>query len=251
MLVEALKHAFADRSRWLADPAFELVPVDGMLSPANIARMAAMIGDTTRPVADYGTHDALPDDAGTSHISVVDRWGGAVACTETINLEFGSLVTAEPFGFVLNNEMDDFTTRTGQANAFGLTQSDRNLPRPGKRPLSSMSPTIVLDEDGVLLVAGAAGGPRIITGTLQAVLNALSGMDAGGAVAAPRLHHQWSPDFVEVEAESGWGPGLAERGHAVTERGSGSVVQLIKRGRGSARWQAASDPREGGRPAGH
>jgi gamma-glutamyltranspeptidase/glutathione hydrolase len=250
-LVEALKHAFADRARWMADPAFEPVPTEAMLDPANIARIASQIDDRTHDPAAYGTPDALPDDGGTSHISVVDRWGGAVACTETINLEFGSLVGVDAFGFVLNNEMDDFTTRRGRPNAFGLTQSERNLPAVGKRPLSSMSPTIVLDDRGVLAVAGASGGPRIITGTLQSLLNALSGMDAGDAVAAPRLHHQWMPDRVDLEPDAAaWGEDLRRRGHATGSRDAVGNVQLIKRDPDGG-WQAASDPRKGGRPAGH
>jgi gamma-glutamyltranspeptidase/glutathione hydrolase len=251
-LVEALKHAFADRSRYLADPAFAPVPVAAMLDPANIARMAGAIGDRTLETDAYGTFDALTDDAGTSHLSAADRWGGAVACTETINLEFGSLLGVDELGVVLNNEMDDFTTRRGRPNAFGLTQSDRNLPQIGKRPLSSMSPTIVLDDDGVLLIVGASGGPRIITGTLQVMLNALSGMDAGDAVAAPRLHHQWTPDRVELEpGAADWGQGLLLRGHNVGKRDAAGNVQLIKRNPHAPGWQAASDPRKGGRPAGH
>ncbi len=250
LLAESLKHAFADRSRWLADPAFVGLPVGRLLSDRNAGRIAASIGDTTRDADRYGTHDALPDDAGTSHVSAVDQWGGAVACTETINLGFGSLVGVDRFGFVLNNEMDDFTTVRGEANAFGLSQSDRNLPAIGKRPLSSMSPTIVLDEQGVLAVAGASGGPRIITGTLQALLRAISGMDAGDAVGAPRFHHQWRPDrvFLEPDADA-WAPGFRDRGHTVEFRDDVGNVQLIKRSR--AGWQAASDPRKGGRPAGH
>jgi gamma-glutamyltranspeptidase/glutathione hydrolase len=247
--VEALRHTFADRARWLADPAFAPVPVDAMLAPANIARMAALVGERALDPSVYGTLDALPDDAGTSHLSAVDRWGGAVACTETINLEFGSLLGVPDYGIVLNNEMDDFTTVRGRANAFGLTQSDRNLPEVGKRPLSSMSPTIVLEGGRVSVVVGASGGPRIITGTAQVLLASLSGTDAGDAVAGPRIHHQWMPDRVEVEAGSGWGEGLAARGHTVLERPAGSNVQVIRRS--GDRWQAASDPRKGGRPAGH
>ena len=247
--VEALRHAFADRARWLADPAFAPVPVDAMLAPANIARMAALVGERALDPSVYGTHEALPDDAGTSHLSAVDRWGGAVACTETINLEFGSLLGVPGYGIVLNNEMDDFTTLRGRANAFGLTQSDRNLPEVGKRPLSSMSPTIVLEGGRVSVVVGASGGPRIITGTAQVLLASLSGTDAAAAVAGPRIHHQWMPDRVEVEPGSGWGEGLAARGHTVLERPAGSNVQVIRRA--GDRWQAASDPRKGGRPAGH
>lgn len=250
LLAESLKHAFADRSRWLADPAFVELPIDRVMSDGNIERIAALIDGVTHESDHYGTHNAMPDDAGTSHVSVVDQWGGAVACTETINLEFGSLVGVDRFGFVLNNEMDDFTTVRGKANAFGLTQSDRNLPEIGKRPLSSMSPTIVLDRNGVLAVAGASGGPRIITGTLQALLNALSGMDAGDAVDAPRFHHQWKPNTVFLEpGADGWIEGFRERGHAIDFRDDVGNVQLIKRV--DVGWNAASDPRKGGRPAGY
>ncbi|MEM9373458.1 MAG: gamma-glutamyltransferase [Planctomycetota bacterium] len=250
LLAEALKHAFADRSRWLADPQFVDVPLRAVLSDQNIARIAGSIDERTHDPDHYGTYAPLPEDAGTSHLSAVDRWGGAVACTETINLEFGSLVGVDEFGFVLNNEMDDFTTVRGQPNAFGLTQSDRNLPEPGKRPLSSMSPTIVLDQTGVLAVCGASGGPRIITGTLQVLLNVLAGMDAGEAVAAPRFHHQWLPDRVFLEPAAGdWAEGFRNRGHTIDTREHVGNVQVIKRS--AAGWDAASDPRKGGRPAGH
>ena len=270
LLVESWKHAFADRAEWLADPAFCDVPT-GMLISGPYLDVRAGIVDPSRTQAPgmYGTRDgdagarALPDDSGTSHLSVVDRWGGAVACTETINLEFGSLLWVEGGGFCLNNEMDDFTTVRGEANAFGLVQSDRNLPEPGKRPLSSMSPTIVLDgEGGVVAVAGASGGPRIITGTMQALLNVLAhGMDARRAVASPRLHHQWMPDVVrlepplraadpqELEGSGGLRSALQVRGHELGEIGTVGVVQLIVRDADGL--HAASDPRKGGRPAGH
>ncbi len=200
LMIESLKHAFADRSRYLADPAFTFVPTDQMLDSANLARMAGLIDSSTHQPEYYGTSIALPDDDGTSHVSVIDQWGGGVAMTETINFEFGSKVGVREFGFVLNNEMDDFTNPNSQPNGFGLVQSDRNLPQIGKRPLSSMSPTIVLDErGGIFAIAGASGGPRIITGTMQTLLNVMSGMDAGLAVAAPRVHHQWMPNQVLYE----------------------------------------------------
>ncbi len=194
---EGLKHAFADRARWMGDPAKVDVPVERLLSASYLRDRAAAIDvERARDVEAYGT--VPPDDAGTSHFCVVDGRGNAVACTETINLEFGSMLAVDAYGFCLNNEMDDFTTRRGQANAFGLRQSERNLPSPGKRPLSSMTPTIVLDRGGdVVMIAGASGGPRIITGTMQAMLNVLLfGMDATGALAAPRFHHQWMPNVL-------------------------------------------------------
>ena len=252
-LAEAFKHAFADRSRYLGDPAFVEVPTAAMLDDANITRLAEMIDARAHASETYGTHGALPVDGGTSHVSVVDEWGGAVAMTETINLGFGSLVGVDEYGFVLNNEMDDFTTVRGKANAFGLVQSDRNMPEPGKRPLSSMSPTIVLDADGrVMVIAGASGGPRIITGTMQAIIHALGGMDAGGAVAAPRVHHQWLPDRLDFEG--GFGEEIRtlmrDRGHRIGQRDAVGNVQLIKRDPEGKGWQAASDPRKGGTPAG-
>lgn len=279
-LTEAFKHAFADRAALLGDTPEARAAAARLISPDALDSIAARIDpDTTQPRGGYGAGLAAsppPDDAGTSHLSVVDGRGMAVACTETINLTFGSRVAVEPFGFCLNNEMDDFTTAPGAVNAFGLRQSDANLPAPGKRPLSSMTPTIALDRAGrVELVAGAAGGPRIITGTAQAVLNVLAfGMSADRAVSAPRIHHQFFPPVLAVE------PGLIEppapaadagpaevmrmvravedgrrikealetRGHRLGRIESVGVVQIVRRSGDG--FQAASDPRRGGSPAG-
>lgn len=275
-LAESFKHAFADRAEWLADPAFAKVPVETLLSSEYLdARAAAIDMSRTRDPQSYGTQRSTAgatDDHGTSHLSVVDTRGNAVACTETINLEFGSSLAVDSFGFVLNNQMDDFTTRRGRPNSFKLTQSDRNLPQPGKRPLSSMSPTVVLEANHkVDVVAGASGGPRIISGTLHAMLNTtLHGAPAWAAVSMPRFHHQWSPDVISFEPalfDYRTQPPLLEHslvespefviamlqdfGHRV-ERAKDDVgnVQLIARDpRGG--WQAACDPRKGGRPAGY
>lgn len=269
-LVESFKHAFADRAEWLADPAFEPIPVERLLSPDYLSRCAASIQpNAVLDPARYGSRRSnspspAVDDHGTSHLSVVDRHGNAVACTETINLEFGSLLAVPQYGFCLNNEMDDFLTRRGEPNAFGLTQSDRNLPAPGKRPLSSMSPTIVLSGSpsppagAVVAVAGASGGPRIITATTQVLLNTLvDQMDAGDAVAAPRVHHQWMPatllmerGFIEQYAGNTLIDALAARGHTIDYTSAVACVQLIRRSPDGKTWQAASDPRKGGRPAG-
>jgi gamma-glutamyltranspeptidase / glutathione hydrolase len=261
ILIEPMKHAFADRSRWLGDPAFTDVPVAKLLSSDYARRLAASFDpERTLPPAAYGSRDdsseALPaaEDHGTSHFCVVDEDGTAVACTETINLAFGSLVAVPEYGFILNNQMDDFTTRPGKANAFGLVQSERNLPAPGKRPLSSMTPTIVVGENGrVQAIAGASGGPRIITGTLETLLSALLwGKSAQEAVAAPRAHHQWSPDILYLEPalfnDRTLAGALRSRGHNVEQTDAVGNVQLIKRA--DAGWQAACDPRKGGRPAG-
>jgi len=254
LVVEAFKHAFADRARHLADPAFVDVPVARLLDDAYLDRLAASIRpDRTLDPAACGYGVQLPPDGGTSHLSVIDAAGMAVACTETINLSFGSLVEVPGFGFALNNEMDDFTTRPGEANAFGLQQSDRNLPQPGKRPLSSMSPTIILRDGRVHLVVGASGGPRIITGVTQCILNCVMfDMSPEDALAAPRFHHQWIPDMLLVEDAWSGDHALAvlrELGHEIGRRPDVGVVQVI--GVLDDGLHPACDPRKGGRPAGY
>lgn len=262
LLTEAMKHAFADRATWLADSAFVEVPIDDLLEPAYLDRIADSIDlyRTGRP-ADYGSVSQMRDDHGTSHLSVVDSTGMAVACTETINTGYGSLVAVPGFGFALNNEMDDFTTIPGEPNAFGLIQSDRNLPAAGKRPLSSMSPTIVMRNGRVVLVAGASGGPRIITGTLQVILNCLLfDMTPAEAVSRVRFHHQWMPDRLWLEEawmDVSTAGALEAYGHETDEREEVGVVQVITcqdpvlGPQEMRRVSAASDPRKGGRPAGY
>ena len=256
LYLEASKHAFADRSEFLADPAFVEVPTERLLSGVYLDGLAARVDPTMTGVTEsYGTAMPLADDSGTSHFSIVDSAGMAVACTETINTGFGSFLAVEEFGFILNNEMDDFTTQPGVANAYGLVQSDKNLPEPGKRPLSSMTPTIVLDEDGqVQLITGASGGPRIISVTTQTVLQPpVLGQEF--SLANPTLHHQWLPDVVRIE------PGVSEvvrrglgaRGHELAETSGNAVAQTIRRVASDTGrvWRAASDPRKGGLPAGN
>ncbi|MCC6678722.1 MAG: gamma-glutamyltransferase [Phycisphaerales bacterium] len=269
LVAEATKHAFADRARWLGDTAYAAVPVERLLSGPALDRQAALIEmDRTRPQAEYGTAEQLPEDGGTSHFCVIDERGNAVSCTETINLIFGSLVPVPRYGFILNNEMDDFTTRRGQPNAFGLVQSDRNLPAPGKRPLSCMTPVMVFENrhptsdirdsgeaERVVLMAGASGGPRIITGTVQASLHVLL-FDLGAidAVGLPRFHHQWEPDVLQLEDPLRGGEveaDLKARGHVTGRRETVGAVQLIRAARTGPGYEAASDPRKGGRPAGY
>lgn len=253
LLIESFKHAFADRARWLADDTYSPVPIARLTSPAYLDSLAARVNPIgIQPSEVYGTAPQLPSDSGTSHVSVIDADGMAVGCSETINLYWGSCVEVPGFGFLLNDEMDDFTTSSG-ANAYGLVQSDRNRPEPGKRPLSSMSPTIVLEDGEPVAIAGASGGPRIISGTIQVLLSALVfGDDAGQAVARPRLHHQWKPD--EVRVETSWTDettleGLRARGHHLVsyDKSVGVVQAIVIR---DGRITAASDPRKGGRPAG-
>ncbi len=255
LVVECMKHAFADRATHLADGTFHPVPVDRLLASEYLAERAGSIDlRRTGSPTDYGSSAPPPSDSGTSHISVVDADGMAVGCTETINLTFGSLLAVPEFGIVLNDELDDFTARPGKANAFGLRQSPGNAPAPGKRPLSSMSPTIVLEGDQVRLVAGASGGPRIITGTMQVILNCLLlEMTPAQAVSAARFHHQWLPDVLQFE--QGWtADGVVDAmesiGHATGRRDSVGVVQVVEV-LPDGRKRAASDPRKGGMPAGH
>jgi gamma-glutamyltranspeptidase/glutathione hydrolase len=260
LVTEADKHAFADRARWMGDPDFVHVPVKGLLGPAYIRERAMSIDlKRTRPIESYGTATPPPEDHGTSHLCVIDEKGNSVACTETINLVFGSLVPVPEYGFILNDTMDDFLARAGHANAFGLDHATLNRPEAGKRPLSSMTPTIVLgsNKDGSLgepmLLAGGSGGPRIISGTIQASLNVLVfDMPASEAVGKPRFHHQWHPDVLELEEQLARTPtetALQQLGHTTKRRDRIAAVQIIRAAPGG--WQAASDPRKGGAPAGY
>jgi gamma-glutamyltranspeptidase/glutathione hydrolase len=256
LVAEACKHAFADRARWMGDPNFVDVPVKGLLNPAYIRSRAQAIDlATTQPISSYGTATPPPDDGGTSHLCVIDERGNAVSCTETINLIFGSLVPVPEYGFILNNEMDDFLARQGQPNAFGLDHADLNRPQAGKRPLSSMTPTIVLDAatQKPLLLAGGSGGPRIISGTIQATLNVLVfDMPATDAVSRPRFHHQWHPDALELEEALAGSPAdlsLQSLAHKTKRRDRIAAVQIIRSTKDG--WQPASDPRKGGVPAGY
>ena len=258
VLVEALKHAFADRAAFLGDPyaaadAGSPLPTDRLISTEYAAELAAKIDPArTFPPRLYG-RVAPVEDGGTSHFSIIDAAGNAVACTETVNLVFGSLVVVPETGVLLNDQMDDFAAVPGEPNAFGLIQGEANAVGPGRVPLSSMSPTVVLEDGRAVLAVGASGGPRIITATLQVLLNRVRhGMTPAAAVAAPRLHHQWVPDRVEVE------PGLfaevraelAPLGHDVRERAGIGVAQAVAVEPDGAR-SAAADPRKGGGVAGY
>jgi len=254
LITEAMKHAFADRATHLADGQQVAVPMDRLLDRDYLLDRARSIDmDRTGETFDYGSSVPPPDDSGTSHLSVVDSRGMAVACTETINLGFGSMLAVPEYGIVLNDELDDFTTNPGEPNAFGLRQSVGNAPAPGKRPLSSMSPTIILEDGDVRLVAGASGGPRIITGTFQVILNCLLfDMTPVEAVMQARFHHQWLPDTLQFE--EAWTRDdviemLEARGHVTGRRDVVGVVQIVEVVPGGAK-HPASDPRKGGVPDG-
>jgi gamma-glutamyltranspeptidase/glutathione hydrolase len=201
LLIEAMKRAYADRARYLGDPAFVSAPVLAMLSKDYAASQRASIDpDHATPAADVLQVKPLREGSNTTHFSVVDSQGNAVSNTYTLNFPYGVGMVAEGTGVMLNNELDDFTAAPGASNAFGLVGFEANLPGPGKRPLSSMSPTIVMKDGKVVLVTGTPGGSRIISTVLQVIVNVLDyHMDIAAAVAAPRLHHQWMPDEVRIE----------------------------------------------------
>jgi gamma-glutamyltranspeptidase/glutathione hydrolase len=243
--VEAAKHAMADRAAFGGDPDFVPVDPSRLLAAERVAAIRDDCAATTFPFAHYGAVSPAPD-AGTAHISVIDGDGMAVALTTTINTSFGSTVVAAKSGIVLNNEMDDFATRPGTPNAFGLVQGAQNAPFPGKRPLSSMTPTIVMDAGGKPWIAvGASGGPFIITATWQVLANVIDGgMGARAAVSAPRWHHQWLPDAVMAEGGVAT-DALSAAGHTIrTVNKPFCAVQVVVRTQ--AGWDAASDPRKGG-----
>jgi gamma-glutamyltranspeptidase / glutathione hydrolase len=254
LLVEAMKPAYADRAEFLGDPDLVKVPVSGLASKRYAAELRKAIdANVGRPASEIkpGTPTRYESDH-TTHYSVVDRDGNAVANTYTLNFFYGVGAVAEATGVLLNNELDDFAAGRNAPNAYGLLGGDANAPGPRKRPLSSMSPTIVMHDGKPFLVTGAAGGSRIITAVLQTVVNAIDfGMDAGAAVAAPRVHHQWLPD--EVSAESGVAPevvaALKERRHAVVQGSAGRSTNSIMATKDG--WAGVADPRSGGLAEGH
>ncbi len=200
-VIEAERRAFADRNTYLGDPAFVHNAVDLLLAPAHLADMRATIKENkATPSSEIKGSLNSTEGTNTTSYSVVDRQGNAVAVTYTINFLFGIGQIAGDTGFFLNNEMDDFTSKIGVPNSFGLVQGRINLIEPGKRPLSSMAPTIVVQGRKLFMVTGSPGGSTIITTTLQSVLNVVDfGMNMQQSVDAPRFHHQWYPDVVLVE----------------------------------------------------
>ncbi|HEY8334332.1 MAG TPA: gamma-glutamyltransferase [Tardiphaga sp.] len=201
LIIEAMKRAYADRARYLGDPAFVNAPIASLLSKDYAAQQRASIDlDRATPWTDALSAVPPREGSNTTHYSVVDAAGNAVSNTYTLNFPYGVGLVAEGTGVLLNNEMDDFTAAPGASNAFGLVGFEANLPGPSKRPLSSMTPTIVLKDGKPVLVTGSPGGSRIISTVVQVIVNALDyDMNIAAAVAAPRLHHQWLPDEVRIE----------------------------------------------------
>jgi gamma-glutamyltranspeptidase / glutathione hydrolase len=201
LMIEAMKRAYADRARYLGDPAFINAPTNMLIAKDYAAKQRASI-DVARatPWAEAAPAKPQREGSNTTHYSVVDSRGNAVSNTYTLNFPYGVGLVAEGTGILLNNELDDFTAAPGASNAFGLVGFEANLPGPGKRPLSSMSPTIVLKDGKPVLVTGTPGGSRIISAVTQVIVNAIDyKMNIAAAVAAPRIHHQWLPDNVRAE----------------------------------------------------
>jgi gamma-glutamyltranspeptidase/glutathione hydrolase len=200
VMIEAMKRAYADRARYLGDPAFVNAPADILISKDYAEKQRSSIDLARATPAEALSVRPPREGSNTTHYSVVDSSGNAVSNTYTLNFPYGVGLVAEGTGVLLNNELDDFTAAPGASNAFGLVGFEANLPGPGKRPLSSMSPTIVLKDSRPVLVTGSPGGSRIISAVLQIVVDVLDyKMDVAAAVAAPRVHHQWMPDEVRVE----------------------------------------------------
>jgi gamma-glutamyltranspeptidase/glutathione hydrolase len=201
VLIEAMKRAYADRARYLGDPAFVKAPISTLIGKDYAAKQRAGIDpDHATPWTDALSATPPREGSNTTHFVVVDNAGNAVSNTYTLNYSYGLGMVAEGTGVLLNNELDDFTAAPGASNAYGLVGFEANLPGPGQRPLSSMSPTIVLKDGKPVLVTGTPGGSRIISTVLQVIVNVLDyNMDVASAVAAPRLHHQWLPDEVRIE----------------------------------------------------
>jgi gamma-glutamyltranspeptidase / glutathione hydrolase len=202
-IAEAMRRAYADRNTYVGDPDFIKVPIAGLLDPAYLAKRRESIDpERATPSGDVAPgHPAGSEHTETTHYSVVDSEGNAVAVTYTLNGGFGNGITVPGLGFLLNNEMDDFASKPGQPNLFGLVQGEANAIGPSRRPVSSMVPTIILRDGKLFMTAGAPGGSRIPTAVLQVILNVVDfGMNIQDAVDAPRFHHQWLPDRLSLEA---------------------------------------------------
>jgi len=199
--IEAMRHAYVDRNSYLGDPDFVKNPLERLLSKDYATKLRAAIDPNKAGVSkDIKPGVAPHEGSNTTHYSIVDKWGNAVSVTYTLNDWFGAKVTAAKTGVLLNNEMDDFTAKIGVPNLYGLVQGEANAIAPGKRPLSSMSPTIVTKDGKTVMVVGTPGGSRIITAVLHTMINVIDyGMNVQEAVDAPRFHQQWLPEATNVE----------------------------------------------------
>jgi gamma-glutamyltranspeptidase/glutathione hydrolase len=235
VIVEAMRRAYADRAEYLGDADFYHVPLDTLLDGAYLAgRMADFRTDSAGSSNFIGAGlDQIRESYETTHISIVDAAGNAVSITTTLNGNFGSKVIVDGAGFFLNNEMDDFSAKPGVPNMFGLVGKEANAIQPGKRMLSSMTPTIVEKNGELFLVLGAPGGSTIITAVLQTFLNLVEyGMPLADAVDAPRFHHQWLPDVIlheEKALANGVKDSLANKGYRLREVEYMAVIKAVMR----------------------
>ena len=249
LMTEAMRRAYADRAFYLGDPAMVTAPLARLMSKRYAATLRASIDPERATPSEEIRPELAPPHEGdnTTHFSIVDRYGNAVANTYTLNFSYGVGMVAEGTGVLLNNELDDFAAKPAAPNAAGLIGGDPNAPAPGKRPLSSMTPTIVLKNGRPILITGSPGASRIITTVLQVIVNAVDlAMPIDEAVTGPRIHHQWWPD--QISAEPGLPPetirGLEERGHKVAlAQPSGSANSIMVTPQGLI---GAADPRTRG-----
>jgi len=253
-LAETMRRYFADRAASMGDPDFVKVPLAGLLDPAYVAQLRKSIDpEHATPSGQIHAAKALaPESSETTHYSIVDADGNAVAVTYTLNFGYGDGVTVPGLGFLLNDEMDDFAAKPGEPNGFGLVQGEANAIQPRKRPLSSMTPTIITGGGKLELVLGTPGGPTIINSVLQVLVNVVDfGMNIQDAVDFPRIHHQWLPD--QLVMERGFSPDtialLQARGHQVKMVGGMGEVAAIQARDG---WlEGAADPRTEGTAKGY
>jgi len=246
LMVEAMKRAYADRSKYLGDEDFVKVPLKGITSKQYAEELRKEINlnkATPSKTIVPGTPQPYESNE-TTHFSIVDKYGNAVSNTYTINFSYGSGIVVDGAGFLLNNEMDDFSSKPGVPNAYGLLGGEANKVEPNKRMLSSMSPTIVKKDGKNFLITGSPGGSRIITTTLQVIMNVIDhGLNIKSAVAAPRIHHQWLPD--EIRIEEGLSPdtlkSLKDKGHKVVRKSSMGAIQSIMISEG--KMYGGADPR--------
>ncbi|MEZ9537530.1 gamma-glutamyltransferase [Shewanella sp. 10N.286.51.B8] len=249
LMTETMKHAYADRSEYLGDPDFHNVPTDKLTSQKYADSIAKQIAyNKATPSAEIKPGDlSVYESNQTTHYSVVDKWGNAVSNTYTLNFSYGSGLVAAGTGILLNNEMDDFSAKPGIPNAYGLIGGEANAIDGHKRPLSSMSPTIVMKDGKPFLVTGSPGGSRIITTTLQVIMNVIDHkLNIAEATAAARIHHQWLPDYIGVETSlnNDTVTLLEAKGHQVkTSSAMGSTQSIVITDKGLF---GASDPRRAG-----
>jgi len=256
LMAEAMKRAYADRSKYLADTDFIAVPLDGLTSKAYAATLNQQINRLKASVSqdilqgkptDYESNE-------TTHYSIVDQEGNAVSNTYTLNFSYGSGIVIKGTGILLNNEMDDFSAKPGEPNAYGLIGSTANAIEPRKRMLSSMSPTIVLTNGKPFIITGSPGGSRIITTTLQVILNVIDHqMNIQEAVNAIRVHHQWFPDEIRIEKGLNLDTVrlLTTMGHKISVKDTMGAASSILINQKNKRYYGASDPRRKGMALGY